>query len=180
MYANIFRSLCFTLLFTGIAGAQTVPPSAPSPQPASTDTGAYAWWAGFGLTCGSGASAAAATVKPAAQCGALMYMPFVALEAGVMGPQAKQSNVSGYLSTNVWIPLIAPSKVGNAHGVPLVEGGYTRMFETGHALDYGIAFARSIDDAHSVQFEVRDYWEFSNAHQHNVVFRVVWLVGVPD
>jgi hypothetical protein len=180
MYSNAMRSLCFTLLFTGTGGAQTAPPSAPSPQTTSIGTGAYSWWAGVGLTCGAGASEAAAAVKPTAQCGALMYMPFFALEAGVMGPQAKQSNVFGYLSTNFWIPLVAPSKVGNANGVPLFVGGYTRMFETGHALDYGVAFAKPIDVAHSVQFEVRDYWEFSNAQQHNVVFRVVWLVGLPD
>jgi hypothetical protein len=54
------------------------------------------------------------------------------------------------------------------------------MFETGHALDYGLAYAHTIDETHSIQFEVRDYWAFSNPNQHNVVFRVVWLVGIPD
>jgi hypothetical protein len=66
------------------------------------------------------------------------------------------------------------------HGVPLIVGGYTRMFETGHALDYGVAFAKTVDSTHSIQFEARDYWAFANPNQHNVVFRVVWLVGLPD
>jgi hypothetical protein len=102
------------------------------------------------------------------------------LEVGTMGPQAKQSHVSGYLSTNVWFPLTAGSKLGNRIGVPLVVGGYTRMFETGNALDYGVGFARPLDASQSLQFEVRDYWVFSSAQQHNVVFRVVWLTGLAD
>jgi hypothetical protein len=104
----------------------------------------------------------------------------VDLEVGVMGPQANRSTLSGYLSTNAWIPLIPPKNLSNKHGVPLVVGGYTRMFETGHALDYGLAFARPVDASHSIQFEVRDYWAFANPNQHNVVFRVVWLLGLSD
>jgi len=76
--------------------------------------------------------------------------------------------------------LIPFKQLGNKYGVPLVVGGYTRMFETGHALDYGVAFAKPIDRSHSIQFEVRDYWAFANPNQHNIVFRVVWLVGLPD
>jgi hypothetical protein len=173
MNANILGGLCLTLSLTGVAGAQSMPPSAPTPRSAAT-SGAYDYWAHAGLTCGTGASAAATSSKPTVQCGALADVGFFQLEAGVMGPQARQSNASGYLSANLYAPLFVP------HGVALIEGGYTRMFETGHALDYGVGYARALDASHSLQFEVRDYWEFSNAHQHNVVFRVVWLVGVPD
>jgi hypothetical protein len=180
MNTGTITVLCFMLIIPGIARAQTAPPAAPNPQKASADTGGYAWWARAGMTCATGASAAATTVALTVQCGALMSMPFFDLETGVMGPQAKHSSVSGYLSTNFWIPLIAPSTLGNAHGVPLAVGGYTRMFETGNALDYGLAFARPTDASHSIQFEVRDYWVFSNPDQHNVVFRVVWLLGLPD
>jgi hypothetical protein len=180
MNARSIWSSCFVVCFAAIAGAQTAPPSAPNPKTVPAEMGAYGWGARMGLACAAGASAAAEMMKPTAQCGALISSAIYEFEIGVMGPQARQSSVSGYLSANVWAPLIAPSKLGNMHGVPLVVGGYTRMFETGHALDYGVAIARPIDAAHSVQFEVRDYWELSNAHQHNVVFRVVWLVGVPD
>jgi hypothetical protein len=31
-----------------------------------------------------------------------------------------------------------------------------------------------------VQFEARDYWTLEHPDQHNVVFRVVWMVGLPD
>ncbi|HEX4008034.1 MAG TPA: hypothetical protein VHX60_17810 [Acidobacteriaceae bacterium] len=180
MVTKAFRLLSCALLLVAVAGAQTAPPPAPDPQPQATQAGAYDWWARAGVTCAAGASASVGTAKPTVQCGALAGFPFFDLEFGVMGPQARQSNVSGYLSTNFWVPLIAATRLGNARGVPLIVGGYTRMFETGHALDYGLAFARPLDASHSLQFEVRDYWEISNAHQHNVVLRVVWLVGLPD
>jgi hypothetical protein len=54
------------------------------------------------------------------------------------------------------------------------------MFETGQALDYGLAFAHPIDRSHSIQFEVRDYCAFSNPIQHNVMFRIAWLTGIDD
>jgi hypothetical protein len=54
------------------------------------------------------------------------------------------------------------------------------MFETGHALDYGVGYAYPIDGSHSIRLDARDYWTFTNPTQHNVLLRVVWLVGIPD
>jgi hypothetical protein len=168
-------------LLAGITSAQNEPSPAATPKAAPSDLGAYADWFGrAGLTCGSGASTSQGATQPTVQCGGVFSAPFFDLEAGVMGPQANRSPISGYMSTNLWAPLIPLKKLGNKYGVPLVVGGYTRMFETGHALDYGVAFAKPIDASHSIQFEVRDYWAFANPNQHNVVFRVVWLVGLPD
>jgi len=167
-------------LFAGIAGAQT-PPDAPAKAPVPEKSyGAYDWFGRAGLTCGAGASTSADGTKPTVQCGGVFSGPLFDLEAGVMGPQASRSSVSGYLSTNLWYPLIPFKHMGNKYGVPLAVGGYTRMFETGHALDYGLAFAHPVDGSHSVQFEVRDYWRYSEPSQHNIVFRVVWFVGLPD
>jgi hypothetical protein len=145
--------------------------------------GAYSYLYKAGWVCGAGASTSSVATKPTVQCGGVFssFIPFADIEVGVMGPQSSHSAVSGYLSTNLAIP-ISPflQDLGKARGLPLVVGGYTRMFETGHAVDYGVAYAHPIDDTHSVQFEVRDYLAFSNPSQHNLVFRVVWLVGIPD
>ena len=170
----------FAALLTGIGHAQDQSKTPSQPKPSSPGLGAYEWWARAGLTCGAGASISDIAGKPAAQCGALFGLPYFDLETGIMGPQAHRSSASGYLSANGWIPLYAMKDAARLPGVPLVTGGYTRMFETGHALDYGFAYAHPIDDEHSIQFEVRDYWTFANPDQHNVVFRVVWLVGLPD
>jgi len=165
------------VLLSVVAHAQDQPSA---PAPSSPSLGAYDWFGRAGLTCAAGASLSSVGTKPTAQCGALFSMPFFDLETGIMGPQANRSPFSGYLSTNLWFPVIPIKDRGNKHGVPLVTGGYTRMFETGHAVDYGLAFAHPLDGSHSIQFEVRDYWAFANPDQHNIVFRVVWLVGLPD
>ena len=57
--------------------------------------------------------------------------------------------------------------------------GYTRMFETGHALDYGLGYVVPLDDKHGLQIEAKDYWTFANPNQHNVVLRVGWVSGYP-
>jgi hypothetical protein len=177
MKAKMVRGIFVVFFLPAMACAQTQTSPATKPAPKSAGIGAYEWNYRAGLTCGEGASETSASVKPTAQCGALFtFLPFLDLEAGVMGPQANRSSVSGYLSTDVVLPLGHQTK----QGLPLFVGGYTRMFETGNALDYGLALSRTIDSTHSIQFEARDYWANANPNQHNIVFRVVWLIGVPD
>lgn len=177
MNAMVMRGIFVAIFASTIAGAQAPGPVPTKPAPAGA--GAYNYLYHTGLTCGAGASESTAAVKPTVQCGAIArIMPFLDLEAGVMGPQANRSPVSGYLSTNAVVPLMPPEKTKLI--LPLAVGGYTRMFETGNALDYGLAFAHPLDSSHSLQFEVRDYWANANPVQHNIVFRVVWLVGMPD
>lgn len=98
-----------------------------------------------------------------------------------MGPQANRSYVSGYLTNDVIVPLTTSRRlVGLLKGTPLAFGGYTRMFETGHSVDFGIGFARHVKSDRSLQFELRDYMTFANPTQHNVMLRVGWVVSVPD
>lgn len=132
-----------------------------------------------GLVCGGGVSVSSVAIKPTTQCGALIGLGFFEVEVGVMGPQANRSDVSGYLSTN----LSAPLRLHSTHGSPVVLGGYTRMFETGHALDYGLGYLHRIGptgDLRYIEIEARDYWAFANPSQHNVVLRVEWIFGGGD
>jgi hypothetical protein len=46
------------------------------------------------------------------------------------------------------------------------------------ALEKLLRIFLNFNDTHSIQFEVRDYWAFSNPNQHNVAFRLVWLAGL--
>ena len=140
----------------------------------------------FGATCGAGATTSTVSTKPTFGCG-VGGNPLVIIytEVGIMAPQANRSLFSGYVSNDLMLPLTGFGKTKHKY-TPIVLGGYTRMFETGHALDYGVAVAfdrpRSKDsyNGKSVQLELRDYWTFANPTQHNVMFRVNWLVGVPD
>jgi len=98
------------------------------------------------------------------------------VEVGVMGPQANRSYLSGYLSLDTSIPLVRPS----TRYLPLAIVGYSRLFETGHALDYGLALAmprpgKQKDYGESLRIELRDYWTFANPSQHNIMLRIGWM-----
>jgi len=175
--SRTFVQFFFLILVSLAAASAQSLPSAPAPtKPTAPPNGAYKGYAyEFGLVCGAGDSYSSPTTKPTAQCGGIATMPFFELEAGVMGPQASHSSVSGYLTANAWAPITFGD-----HGTALITGGYTRMFETGNAFDYGVGYAIPIDSTHSLRFDARDYWTFSNPSQHNVVLRVAWMVGVPD
>jgi len=128
----------------------------------------------LGWMCASGASTSVASTKPAFNCGAgLTLLPLpVFFEVGMMGPQANRSHFSAYISFDGSIPLAPPSTLYR----PFAIVGYSRLFETGHALDYGMALAipRAGKKKHygdSIRIELRDYWTFANPSQHNVFLR---------
>jgi hypothetical protein len=85
------------------------------------------------------------------------------------------------MSVDGRIPL-APASIKYQ---PQAIVGYSRLFETGHALDYGLAlalprFTKQSDNSNSLRIELRDYWTFANPAQHNVMLRVGWMVAGGD
>jgi hypothetical protein len=168
-----------SILFTQIATGQAQP--APSAKPASPPLtyGDYDWVYRAGVVCGAGASESSVATKPGLQCGGIFGLGFFEIEAGAMSPTARHNGVSGYLSTNAWVPLPVRD-LGKKHGVPAVVGGYTQMFGTSNALNYGMAYAYPVSENHLVQFEARDYWTIASPSQHDVVFRVAWILCMPD
>ncbi len=108
--------------------------------------------------------------------GLLLLLVPIFFEVGVMGPQANRSHLSGYYSVDGRLPLSRSS----ATYVPQALVGYSRLFETGHAFDYGLAlelprFGSAADSTKSVRLELRDYWTFSHPTQHNLMRCVGWL-----
>jgi hypothetical protein len=102
-------------------------------------------------------------------------------EVGIMAPQANRSNFSAYISVDGNIPIAPPT----IKYLPLAIVGYSRLFETGHALDYGLAlalprFTKHRDDSKSLRIELRDYLTFANPTQHNVMLRIGWMSEVSD
>jgi len=170
--------LLIFLLPAALAHAQDLPNAPIKQTPAPPDHGAYNSYGFAGLVCGAGSSYSYVATKPTVQCGGLVSFAWVELETGVMGPQANRSSVSGYVSVNAWAPVRGPRT--SLHGVTVITGGYARLFETGNALDYGAGYALPLDKDHSLRFEVRDFWTAANPSQHNLLFRVAWLVGLPD
>ena len=184
-------TVLLTLLFTAStlhAQQPATPPDNPSqlpnaPQPVAQHYNQAYEGIVLGAFCGTGAGHSSIATRPTVGCGAgmnfLLYLPFF-FEFGVMGPQADSSYVTGYLSFDLKIP---PRPVERKY-LPVLILGYSRLFETGNALDYGIALAisRKPDDGEprSLQIELRDYYTFASPNQHMVMLRVGWLVGASD
>jgi len=161
----------------------TIPfPEAPKAQPTYFPDHSYTYIYNLGVFCGIGATTSPTSTKPTTGCGVggtMVPLP-VFLEVGVMAPQANRSNITGYVSIDGRIPLALPS----TKYMPQAIFGYSRLFETGHALDYGLALAlprfKDPDDADSLRVELRDYWTFANPAQHNIVLRIGWMIPEND
>ncbi len=162
-------------------------PNAPAPQPVpnqpfATKTMGHQDVVPYyaGLFCGLGASTSPSVNIPSGGCGAgFTFIPLpLFVEFGVLGPQANRSYVSGYLSVDASIPLARVS----ASYLPLAIVGYSRLFETGHSFDYGLALdlPHAANRFSTVRVELRDYWTFANPTQHNVMLRVGWISPVTD
>lgn len=177
------------------AEAQEALPQAPTPNTSSTPprqapavyhpNPSASYWGRAGVICGLGASNSDVGTKPTAGCGVgftILPIPLpVWAEVGVMGPQANRSNYSGYVSVDEEIPLLWKDHTY----MPFATIGYSRLFETGHALDYGVAlalprFVLKGDDTESMRIELKDYWTFANPTQHNVMLRVGFMMPVRD
>jgi hypothetical protein len=158
-------------------------PDAPKPAPIHIPDPSDSYLYNLGAFCGIGVSTSPAATKPTGGCGAglafpsfLFYPLPIFIEAGVMAPQANRSNLTGYISVDSIIPLARPS----TRYLPIAIVGYSRLFETGHSFDYGVALAMprspsKRNDARSLRIELRDYWTFANPTQHNVMLRVGWM-----
>jgi putative flippase GtrA len=161
-----------------------------APAPKATPIAAYhgqpsdSYLLNAGAFCGTGASASSISVKPTVGCGVgIVFLPLpVFFEVGIMAPQANRSYVTGYISVDGSIPL-APSRTKY---LPLAIVGYSRLFETGHSLDYGIALAlprpgkTHKDDSSSLRLELRDYYTFASPNQHNVMLRIGLMEPASD
>jgi len=170
MRARLIAIFIAWVILSTMASAQTTsstPPDAPvqrapvrSPAPSNTYTNLY----GAGVFCGICATTSSVTTKPAVGCGAGMtFIPLpLFVELGVMGPQANRSYLSGYISLDSSIPIAHPK----VRYLPLVIVGYSRLFETGHALDYGLGLSlprsnKSSNGGKSLRNELRDYRTFA-------------------
>ena len=187
---TIRRSLtALALLFSSTTLiSQTTPtspatlPHAPSPQTYQPPP-SVSYLFNAGILCGTGASTSPVATKPTFGCGVgftLLPLPLF-FEAGIFAPQANRSNGSAYISFDGNIPLARPTSTY----LPIAFVGYSRLFETGHALNYGLALAlprpgKRTGTTDSMRLELRDDYTFANPAQHNITFRVGLMHAVSD
>jgi len=98
-------------------------------------------------------------------------------ESGYVGPFSNLKTGSGLLSLN-YIPSWKVDKKGRF--LPFASAGYTRLYEIGHAVNFGGGLDIRLKNWHAIRFEVRDYYTPGQPVQHNVGFRVGWITYIAD
>jgi len=64
--------------------------------------------------------------------------------------------------------------------LPFASAGYTRLFGTGNAVNFGGGIDYRLSHTHAIRFEVRDYYSFSTPAQHNVALRIGFVTYIAD
>lgn len=107
------------------------------------------------------------------------------VEGGYAGPMTRVSGGAGILSANYLAPIDlrgAHANLNIARGLvlPFLTGGYTRLFGTGNAVNFGAGADLSMGRTSAIRFEVRDYLRLSGPKQHDVALRVGIVVFLAD
>jgi hypothetical protein len=106
-----------------------------------------------------------------------MPYPGFLLEGGYIGPFNRFSAGSAIFSANpAWeLPFSATRRS------VLFTIGYTRMFATGNALNYGAGLSLPVGHgANRLRIEVRDYMRFTSATEHNFALRLGYALYASD
>jgi len=173
--------LALTLLFLLVAGAaaqgqtQALPENpAPHTQDLGTDC-AYE-----NIFVGTAVSAGGNTIRPSFTGGITFGQYFARtlgeglnaspqFELGVVGPLPGGYPLDGLASVN----FMFANKIPHRGLYPSFTGGYTRMFATGNALNFGLGIDFGKDEARRlIRIELRDYYLFTGPRQHVIGLRI--------
>ncbi len=93
------------------------------------------------------------------------------VEGGYIGPVNSFAAGSAILSLN-YLGKFNFSDQPDPRLTPFLTGGYTHMFGTGNAVNFGGGIDCRISNTTSFRFEVRDYRRAGGPAEHNVAIRI--------
>jgi hypothetical protein len=97
-------------------------------------------------------------------------------EAGAVMPWSHLTSSSAILSANY---SAAWSLDKSQRFLPFATVGYSRLFGTGNALNFGAGLDYRLSDIHAIRVEARDYW-VPERSTHDVALRIGWVIYLPD
>lgn len=101
----------------------------------------------------------------------------LSLEGGYILPWSRPKSGSAIFSANYVASWQSKAK---PRLLPFATIGYSRLFGTGNALNYGGGIDCLLSGKRALRLEVRDYQAFTHPQQHNVAFRVGWIFYLYD
>jgi hypothetical protein len=104
----------------------------------------------------------------------------IELEGGYVGGFANNSGKAAIFSVNYKPSWTLNSCTQGACAIAFATAGYTQLFGTGNALNYGVGMEYFFaTQPRAIRLEVRDYQTFGIPNQHNVALRAgfLWVLG---
>lgn len=98
-------------------------------------------------------------------------------EGGYAGPVADAG--SALFSAN-YLGTLQVQKAKSTILLPSFTGGYTRLFGTGNAINFGGSLDFVLSQKRAIRVEARDYLRLSGVREHNVALRVGYIFYIPD
>jgi hypothetical protein len=167
------------------APTQTPPPAAaqPQPPPPARASHEYDFLYQASAFVGFGAQTANQRTSTSGQLGASVgfVVPNAYLgmnvEGGYLGPWSRFGSGSGLASVN----YLSQWQSGTfSKWKPFATVGYSRLFATGNAVNYGGGIDCRLSRSSALRIEVRDYYTPSGPGGHNVALRIGWLLNGND
>jgi hypothetical protein len=150
---------------------------APASSAQDVDSPKLTYFAGPGTTLSHG-TAQAATQFGASFDGAPPNSWFGLLfEVGYVAPWSNFKAGSAFLSANY---MAAWSLDKKQRWLPFATVGYSRLFGTGNAANFGGGLDYRYKNNDAIRFELRDYATFTGPRQHDVALRFGFVFYVPD
>jgi hypothetical protein len=100
------------------------------------------------------------------------------IEGGYIGPVNSFSAGSAILSLN-YLGKFRFSDNRDSKVTAFATGGYTRMFGTGNAVNFGGGFDFKLGETTGVRLELRDYRQSGPPAEHNFAVRIALLKFAP-
>jgi hypothetical protein len=117
----------------------------------------------------------------------------VSFEGGYLGPWSRPHNGSAFLSVDymaAWnFGQKGTGRTSNgtpywadrgSRFLPFASAGYTRLFGTGNAVNFGGGIDYRLSQTRAIRAELRDYYSFSTPAQHNIALRIGLVIYLRD
>jgi len=114
-------------------------------------------------------------------------------EGGYLGPWSKVGSGSALLSADYMTAWsFGKKKAGQLPNgthywadrgwrfIPFASAGYTRLFGTGNAVNFGGGVDYRLSNTRAIRAEIRDYYSFSTPTRHNVALRIGLVIYLSD
>jgi hypothetical protein len=169
-------------LFIALGAASMILFSAPVAPAQGPGSPRFSIFAGPGLLLSQGHSSGEFQVGASIDQTAPNAWIGYSVEGGYLAPWARLKSGSGFFSFDYMPSWHFGHATPDASWkfLPYVSAGYTRLFGTGNAMNFGVGADYRFRKTQAIRVDIRDYYSFASPRQHNVALRIGWVIYLWD